>query len=182
MAGADLFINSWEAGNVDGTTYGINPSYSIGDRHAFSITVPIHATDPDSGEDFVTIGVDGLYKFNFSDAFAMGAHVNYLKSFSDDDRYETYSVTGGPFVSYLMQLTDKMGLSLGVLVDFTSPEEGDNYTEIIPGVNLGYNLDDNWAINTYYIGYYDADAEDNQDEFFNDLGAEISLCERLLRR
>jgi len=173
---ADLFYNSWEAGSTDGKTYGINPSFAIGDRHAFTATIPLYVTDPDTGDGSKTIGLDAAYRFNITSNFAIGMHANILGIFGDGDLDDTHNISVGPYVSYLWQMSDRIGLSLGALFEYTEPEEGDEIKQFIPGVNLGFQLNDAWALNLYSMYYALLDMPDNADDGYFDGGVEVSFA------
>lgn len=176
VGGADVFINFWDADGLEGATYGINPSYSIGDRHSMTFTLPVYMTDPDDGDGNKTIGLDGAYKFNWTEKFAIGVHTNYLLILGDGDNEDTYNYVVGPYVSYLMQLSEKFGLSMGAVFEVTWPEEGDEVKQFVPGVNLGYQISDTLAANLYGMGFKTLDAEDGVDDFYGDVGVEVAYA------
>ncbi len=173
---ADLFYNAWEANDNDGKTYGINPSFAIGDRHAFTATIPLYITDPDEGEGAKTVGFDGAYRFNWTDTFAIGLHANILGIFDDGDGDDTHTVSVGPYISYLWQMSERVGLSLGALYDYTEPDEGDSISQFVPGANLGFQLNDTWALNFYSMYYALIDMPDDADDGYFDGGAEVSFA------
>ena len=102
LLGADIYYNDWDAAGNEGRTYGINPTYAIGDRHAFTFMLPISASDPDSGEGSKSVGLDLNYRFSMTDTFALGAHLNSIGLFNDDNNLDdTYNVAVGSYASFL---------------------------------------------------------------------------------
>jgi len=167
---ADVFYNKWEVGGLDGSTFGINPSATWGETGELTLTAPLHIVSPDSGDTIFAIGLDGAYKRPLTDKFAVGIHAYGMGFFGGDDTATTFG--GGPFLSYNYRINPKWIVSVGGLLEFTKPDEGDTVTEIVPGVNVGYNLSNNVALNGYLIHYKNLDS-DAGDDAYTDIGADV---------
>lgn len=182
MAGTDLFADFWEYENgYEGTTYGLNPAFTFGEKTQFTVTVPIYMEDPDNSDENYTLGLDGRVKHYITQNFAVGGHINYLNQHTDgwlDFEQDFETITGGPFASYNMPLSERINLSFGGLIDYTERLEDnsdDDGTWLgAAGANLGLSLTDNLALNPFAIYYLDLDAEDNVDDDFVDLGLEVA--------
>jgi len=169
---ADVFFNKWEVGGLDGSTFGINPSMTWGDTDELTLTLPLHVISPDDGDTIGVIGLDGAYKHAFGgkwENFAAGVHGSGVGYFGGGDNATAFG--GGPFVSYAYQIDSKWVVSAGGLLEFTIPDEGDTITEIIPGVNVGYNVSDDLALNGYLVYYRNLDRDG--DEGYTDIGADV---------
>ena len=170
---ADVFYNTWEVGGSEGTTFGINPSLTFGETGEFTLTVPLHVISPDDVDTIFAVGVDGAYKHQLSgtlDKFSLGLHAHGTGFFGSDDSTSTFG--GGPFLSYDYRINPKWIVSAGALLEFTSPDEGDSITELVPGLNVGYSLSDNVALNTYLLHYKNLDS-DAGDDAYTDIGADV---------
>jgi len=169
---ADVFYNKWEVGESDGSTFGINPSVTWGETDELTLTAPLHIID--GGDDTIfALGLDGAYKHPFTgkwEKFSAGVHAYGLGYFGGDDNASTFG--GGPFLSWNYRINPKWVVSAGGLLEFTKPDEGDTITEIVPGVNVGYNLSDNVALNGYLIHYKNLDS-DAGDDAYTDVGADV---------
>lgn len=169
---ADVFFNKWEIGDEDGETFGINPSITWGETQELTMTVPVHIINGDDDTIF-GVGLDGAYKIPFRgrwENFAAGVHAYGMGFFGGDDNASTFG--GGPFISFNYRIDPKWILSLGGLLELTKPDDDDLITEVVPGVNLGYNLTDNVALNGYGIYYRNMDS-DADDEGYVDLGGDV---------
>jgi len=169
---ADVFYNKWEVGDSDGSTFGINPSVTWGETDELTLTAPLHIST--GGDDTIFgLGLDGAYKHPFTgkwDKFSAGIHAYGMGFFGGDDTATTFG--GGPFLSYNYRINPKWIVSAGGLLEFTKPDEGDTVTELVPGVNVGYNLSDNVALNGYVIYYKNLDS-DAGDDGYADVGADV---------
>lgn len=169
---ADVFYNKWEIGDVDGETFGINPSATLGERDELTLTVPVHVINGDD-DTICGVGVDGSFKHQFNgrwDMFSAGVHAYGMGFFGGDDTASTFG--GGPFLAFNYRLAPQLILSVGALLEFTKPDEGDMITELVPGVNLGFNLTDNLALNVYGIYYRNLDS-DTEDDGYADVGGDV---------
>lgn len=169
---ADVFYNMWEVGETDGETFGINPSITWGETQELKLTVPMHII---SGDDTrYALGLDGSYKYPFTgrwENFSAGVHAYGMGFFGGDDTAATFG--GGPFLSFNYRINPQWILSVGGLLEITVPDEGDTITQLVPGINLGYNLTDNIALNGYGIYYRNLDSDADDDGYF-DLGGDVS--------
>lgn len=172
---ADVFFNRWEIGDADGETVGLNPSITWGESMAFAVTIPFHVISGDDDTIF-GVGLDGAFTCPFRgawDNFSAGFHVYGMGFFGGDDPESTLG--GGPFLSFNYQINPKWILSLGALVELTKPDGVDLVTELVPGVNLGYSITDNIALNGFGIYHRDLDS-DAEYNGYTDVGADLSLA------
>lgn len=172
---ADVFFNRWEIGDADGETVGLNPSITWGESMAFALTIPFHVISGDDDTIF-GVGLDGAFTLPFRgawDNFSAGIHAYGMGFFGGDDTESTCG--GGPFLSFNYQINPKWILSLGVLVELTKPDGVDLVTELVPGVNLGYNITENIALNGYGIYHKDLDSDAEYDGY-TDVGGDLSLA------
>ena len=169
---ADVFYNKWKIGDVDGETFGINPSATLGEGDELTLTLPLHVIT--GGDDTICgVGVDGSFKHQFSgkwEMFSAGAHAYGMGFFGGDDTASTFG--GGPFLAFNYRIAPQLILSVGTLLEFTKPDEGDMITELVPGVNLGFDLTDNLALNVYGIYYRNLDS-DTDDDGYADVGGDL---------
>ncbi len=171
---ADLFYNKWEVGDADGQTFGINPSATWGETYDLTLTMPLHIISPKSGDTIFGLGLDGAFKYPFTgklENLMAGIHFYGMGFFGGDDTASTFG--GGPFVGYSYRINPDWIVSGGLLLEITKPNKGDSITEIVPAVNVGYNLSDNVALNGYLIHYKNLDS-DVSDDAYTDIGADVA--------
>lgn len=172
---ADLFYNMWEIGDLEGQTFGINPSATWGDSYDLTLTLPLHVISPKSGDTVFGIGLDGALRFPLIgrlENLMVGLHGYGMGFFGGDDTASTFG--GGPFFGYSHRLNEDWVVSGGVLLEFTKPNEGDSITEVVPALNLGYNLSNSMALNGYVIYYKNLDS-DVDDDAYADIGGDVAL-------
>jgi hypothetical protein len=170
-----VFFNRWEIGDVDGETVGLNPSITWGEDMSFALTLPFHVISGDDDTIF-GVGLDGAFTCPFRgawDNFSAGFHVYGMGFFGGDDTEANYG--GGPFLSFHCQITPKWILSVGTLVELTKPDGVDLVTELVPGVNLGYSITDNIALNGFGIYHKDLDSDAEYDGY-TDVGGDLSVA------
>lgn len=176
-----FYINMWEAGGQDGVSIGLNPSAVTQlENGSLMFTVPIMITMPDNGDTAFSIGCDVSFaKSFFRNTVSVGAHVNgigHILTFEDADGYYDsefdFSYGGGPFGSYFFQVSEKLGVSLGCLVEFQDHTEGDSNIMVIPGLNVGYALTDTVGLNCYGLLF---DNLDNDLVSYTQIGGDISF-------
>jgi|GEM_PF-1381461 hypothetical protein len=170
---ADMFYNKWEVGESDGSTIGFNPSITWGEEAELTLTAPLHLILPDEGDNIFAVGLDGAYKRPLTgklDKFAAGVHAYGMGYFGGDDTASNFG--GGPFLSWTYRIDPKWLASAGGLLEITKPDEGDTFVEIVPAVNLGYNVSDDLALNAYVIYYKNLDS-DVDDDAYADLGLDV---------
>lgn len=168
---ADVFFDTWSVGDLDGNTFGFNPSLSIGGQDEFTFTMPVQIISPSEGDAAMSLGLDGAWRHSFKDAWekwAAGVHAYVLGSFSPSDTSSTLG--GGPFLSYHWRINKKWIVSAGGLLEFTEPSEGDSDTELVPGVNVGYNLSERVAVNGYVLRYWSLNSGSDS---YTDLGGDV---------
>jgi hypothetical protein len=171
---ADAFYNKWEVGSLEGQTFGINPSATWGETYDITLTLPLHIISPKDGDTVFGIGLDGAFKYPFTgkwENFMAGIHFYGMGFFGGDDTASTFG--GGPFVGYSYRINPDWIVSGGLLLEMTKPNEGDSITEIVPALNLGYNVTDNVALNAYLIHYKNLDS-DVSDDAYTDIGADVA--------
>lgn len=170
---ADAFYNKWEIGGMEGATFGLNPSLTWGDASELTVTAPLHVISPDEGDTLFALGLDGAFKHPFTgkwDNFSAGFHVYGMGYFGGEDTVSTLG--GGPFLAWNYRINPKLIVSAGGLIEITTPDEGDSIAELVHGINLGYNLTDNLALNGYVIGYKNTD-RDVEEDTYADIGVDI---------
>lgn len=170
---ADVFFNKWEIGSLEGQTFGLNPSATWGDSYDLTLTLPFHIISPKSGDTVFGIGIDGAFRYPLIgklENLMVGVHTYGMGFFGSGDSAVTFG--GGPFVGYSHRITDDWVVSGGILLEITKPDKGDVITELIPAVNLGYNLSDSIALNGYLIYYQNLDSDVN-DDAYTDIGVDV---------
>ena len=80
---------------------------------------------------------------------------------------------GGPFVGYSYRFHPDWIVSGGLLLEITKPNEGDVLIEVVPAVNMGYNLSEAVALNGYLINYKNFDS-DSVDDLYSDIGLDVA--------
>ncbi len=170
---ADVFYNKWKIGGLDGATFGLNPSLTWGATSELTLTLPLHVIVPDEGDTLFATGLDGSFKHPFTGKWEMvsaGVHAYGLGYFGGEDTAKTFG--GGPFLAWTYRVNEQWIFSAGALLELTKPEEGDTIVEIAPGVNIGYNVTDNTALNAYAIHYKNLDS-DVEEDAYTDLGLDV---------
>lgn len=170
---ADVIYNKWEIGEAEGSTFGINPSATWGEEAELTLTMPLHIISPKSGSTQFSVGLDAAYQYPFVgqlDGFSVGVH-GYGMGFFGSDSGSMFG--GGPFAAWNYQLHSDWIVSLGCLLELTKPDEGDSYVEIVPGINVGYNMTDALALNVYAIHYKNLDSDFVNDSY-TDVGTDVS--------
>ena len=178
---ADVFYHDWDAWGVQGNTFGINPSVTFGDRAEWSLIVPVYVVDADYSEDTLfSVGADGSLRLNFlEDMLSIGAHAYYLILTPQDDAFKDETsldmIGGGPFASLHLDLGEAVNVSLGVLYEFTEPEDGDTIEELAPGASITARLSDTTTAEIYSVMYMDQDQDSAADDTYLDVGANVHI-------
>lgn len=170
---ADVIYNKWEVGDADGSTYGINPTATWGEEAELTLTTPLHIISPKSGSTQFAVGLDAAYRYPFVgqlDGFSAGVHGYGMGIFGGDSGS---IFGGGPFAAWNYQFHPDWVVSLGCLLELTKPDKGDSYVEIVPAVNVGYNVTDDLALNVYAIHYKNLDSDFVNDSY-TDIGTDVS--------
>ncbi len=175
---ADIFLNVWEIegylSEVKGQSFGINPSATWGETYDLTLTLPLHVISPKGGDTVFGTGLDGAFKYPFTgtmENFIVGAHLYGMGFFGGDDTAVTFG--GGPFVGYSYRFHPDWIVSGGLLLEITKPNEGDVLIEVVPAVNMGYNLSEAVALNGYLINYKNFDS-DSVDDLYSDIGLDVA--------
>ena len=175
-ASADLWYQDWEMDTLDGESYGTHLTYTRGDRHNFTATVPLYKVSPDQGEDATSFGLDGAYRFTLNHIFALGGHVNYIYDSWSGDIESNASTSLGPYASAGFTLTDWLTLSAVVSYDYTSLSESDrndSFSELIPGANIGLSFLDSLTLNIFGLYHAMFGLDDDQDDSYYDAGVQL---------
>lgn len=167
----EVFYNEWTVDGADGSTYGVNPSASWGERYDLTVTMPVHVSSPDEEDMLFAVGFDGAFRYPFAGswkALSAGVHA-YGMGFYGDESTSTYGY--GPFLSLTRSLA-KWIVSAGALLEFTEPDEGDSVTELVPALNVGYVVSERVAVNAYAIHFMNFDSA-VEDDAYTDIGGDL---------
>ncbi len=190
-AGADASAGSWEYSGdfTKGVSFGLTPSVVTGETTEWTISLPMfwtrtYDTIAPSDHYQFDLGLDVKVNHYVNENLAVGGHVMAMRS-SDEDRAGTdnkYSLTGGPFASYSLEINEKMDVTLGALLDMTTIHNDQRVTFGILGAKVGYHLTDCVAVNPYLIYYrnlhqtHDDEASlDDRDFFTGGLETNIAM-------
>jgi hypothetical protein len=170
----DVFLDEWEVGSADGTTFGAHPSVTyVRKASDVSLTVPVHVTTPDDGDDdLFAIGLDAAGRYRFDRPMAVGAHGMYLhETGGDSDDMNFWGA--GAFVSAVWKATAELKVTFCLAYEAIEPEDGDTVQQLVPGVNLGMQLGESGAINAFLLSHNHFDDDQSQDDY-RDVGVDVS--------
>lgn len=157
-AEADIWYQGWETEDVDGDSYGTHLTYTRGEKHNFTATVPIYAINPDVGEDMTAIGLDGAYRFQLNEVIGFGAHANYIYETWSGDLDSSDSMSIGTFVTAGTNIGEKWTIAGVLIYDYTTMTEDDDYihylNQFMPGATIGFQVMDSLSLNLF--GFYHA--------------------------
>jgi len=175
LFGADVFYGAADLGNdIELTRFGTNLSYSWGSSELdYELSAPLFKTGID-GKDSTTMGLDFNAKYAYSEVISFGGHVNFLNSSADEGAFDGSTYSAGPYVSLQKRITEDLNLSGGAMLDLTGGDIDSTFMSIF-GANLGYSMSDKTALNFYNVWYVDMSAEDYEDSFWMDFGAEVEV-------
>lgn len=168
--GADAFYTrtKYDSG-ASAKIYGTNLSMTWGDKFQFRGTVPLYKADF-AGSDATTYGLDLNGKYNVSETFSFGAHANYLKN--DTDFGNSKSWTAGLYAALVASTSETSKLSIGALFDRLDPQGADSSWLGALGINWGFSVGQNSALNPYVIYYRQFDVPSIVDKDWYDVGLE----------
>ncbi len=148
----------------EGVTYNFTPNFVAGEDLQLFLAIPMSITEEDDiKEDVYSGGFDVGLKYNFTDYFGAGLHLNAIYINNKNSLLEdSGSVAGGAFLSGNIDISESVNISAGAMVDavidVSSVIVGKESYVGAGGINIGIAVTDNFIINPYGIYYQNIDS------------------------